>query len=298
MPSSQDFQLDWLRAFVAAVDGGSLASACRVVHRSPAALSMQVKKLEVAAGEPLLLRDARRFALTSAGSRLLPHARAVLAAHAAAQAAVAAAPVTGHVHFGFPEDYAAAHLGPALRRFAQTHPGVEVELMCAQSTVLIPALVCGDLDVALITQDRPSRGTRLFDESYVWVGLADHPVWQQNPLPLAVFEPGSMARKMPEQALRRAGRRYRIAYQSPSTVGLLAVVQSGLAVAAIKRSSCPPDLIELGARHGLPPLTQLHVGAAISKQARDDLAARALHGHVVDVLRRPVERSVRRSRGR
>lgn len=294
MSSSQDFQLDWLRAFVAAVDGGSLAAACRVVHRSPAALSMQVKKLEAAAGEALLLRDARRFALTAAGSRLLPHARAVLAAHAAAQAAVAAVAVTGHVHFGFPEDYAAAHLGPALRRFAQTHPGVEVEMMCAQSTVLIPALLRGELDVALITQDRPSRGTHLFDESYVWVGLAGHPVWQQDPLPLALFEPGSMARRMPEQALRRAGRRYRIAYQSPSTIGLLAVVQSGLAVAAVKRSSCPPELIELGARHGLPALAPLQVGAAISRQARDDPAAQALHRHVIDVLQRPAERSARR----
>ena len=55
---SRDLQLDWLRAFVAAVDGGSLSAACRVVHRSPAALSMQIKKLEQAAAVPLLLRDA------------------------------------------------------------------------------------------------------------------------------------------------------------------------------------------------------------------------------------------------
>ncbi|MGS5087279.1 LysR substrate-binding domain-containing protein [Hydrogenophaga sp. A37] len=140
--------------------------------------------------------------------------------------------------------------------------------------------------MALVTQDRPSRGTRLFDEAYVWVGLASSPVWQRDPLPLAVFEPGSMARKMPEQALRRAGRRYRIAYQSPSTVGLLAVVQSGLAVAAVKRSSCPPELVQLDARHGLPPLTRLQVAAVIASSARKDAAAQALHDHVVDELRR------------
>jgi DNA-binding transcriptional LysR family regulator len=283
---SRDLQLDWLRAFVAAVDGGSLSAACRVVHRSPAALSMQIKKLEQAAAVPLLLRDARRFALTPAGERLLPKAREVLLAHSAAQSALETVPVTGHVRFGFPEDYAAAHLGPALRRFAQTHPEVEVEMVCAQSTVLIPALTAGDLDVALVTQDRPSRGTRLFDEAYVWVGLASSPVWQRDPLPLAVFEPGSMARKMPEQALRRAGRRYRIAYQSPSTVGLLAVVQSGLAVAAVKRSSCPPELVQLDARHGLPPLARLQVAAVIASSARKDAAAQALHDHVVEELRR------------
>jgi DNA-binding transcriptional LysR family regulator len=285
MPKSKDFQLDWLQAFVAAVDGGSLASACKVVHRSPAALSMQIKKLEAAAGQSLLLRDAHRFSLTCSGMRLLPHARAVLQQHAAAQAALEAKPVAGHVRFGFPEDYAAKHLGPALRRFAQSHPSVEVELVCAQSTVLIPALQEGELDVALITQDKPTRGTPLFEESYVWVGLAGSPVWLLDPLPLAAFEPGSMARKMPEAALKKAGRRYRLAYQSPSTIGLLAAVQSGLAIAAVKRSSCPPELTPLDAKHGLPPLSNLRVAAAISQAARSEPAAKALHAHVVEVLR-------------
>jgi DNA-binding transcriptional LysR family regulator len=286
MTRSQDLQLDWLRAFVAAVDGGSLAAACRVVHRSPAALSMQIKKLESAVATTLLLRDAHRFALTAAGARLLPHARAVLDAHAAAQVAVAGPPVAGHVRFGFPEDYAAEHLGPALRRFAQTHPEVEVAMVCAQSTVLIPALAAGELDVALVTQDRPSRGTRLFAEPYVWVGLPGSRVWLRDPLPLAVFEPGSMARKMPERALRAASRRYRVAYQSPSTVGLLAVVHSGLAVAAVKRSSCPPGLMPLDARHGLPALELLHVAAVIGPAAREEPAAQALHAHVIEALRR------------
>jgi DNA-binding transcriptional LysR family regulator len=287
MTSTQDFQLDWLRAFVASVEGGSLAAACQVVHRSPAALSMQIKKLEQAAGTTLLVRDARQFALTQAGQRLLPHAQAVLQAHRAAQAALAPAGargVQGVVRFGFPEDYAASHLGPALRRFAQSHPDVEVALVCAQSTVLIPALQAGELGVALVTQDRASRGVKLFDETYVWAGLAQSPVWLHDPLPLAVFEPGSMARRMPEQALRRAGRRYRIAYQSPSTVGLLAVVQSGLAVAAVKRSSCPPELAFLDARHGLPALSKLSVAAVLSPKARSDAAAVALHAHVVDAL--------------
>jgi DNA-binding transcriptional LysR family regulator len=256
-----------------------------VVHRSPAALSMQIKKLEIAADQVLLQRDARQFNLTAAGNRLLPHARAVLQAHANAQAAISAAPVIGHVRFGFPEDYAAQHLGPALRRFAQTHPEVEVEMMCAQSTVLIPALIRGELDVALVTQDKASRGTHLFDETYIWVGLAGSPVWQRDPLPLALFEPGSIARKMPERALRQVGRRYRIAYQSPSTIGLLAVVQSGLAIAAVKRSSCPAGLMQLDARHGLPVLPKLQVAAVISAKARADAAAKALHEHVIDVLR-------------
>jgi DNA-binding transcriptional LysR family regulator len=46
----QDLQLDWLRAFVAVVDAGSLSAAAGQVHRSQSAVSMQLKKLEQAAG--------------------------------------------------------------------------------------------------------------------------------------------------------------------------------------------------------------------------------------------------------
>jgi DNA-binding transcriptional LysR family regulator len=285
MSAAADFQLDWLRSFVAAVDGGSLTSACRVVHRSPAALSMQVKKLEEAAGGELLHRDARRFGLTPLGERLLPHARAVLLAHTQAQAAVAVSTLTGRVRFGFPEDYAAQTLGPALRRFSESCPAVDVVFTCAQSTVLIPALDNGELDVALVTrQDSRTRGTRLYDETYTWVGSRTHPVWHRDPLPLAAFEPSSIARRVPEALLRKAGRRYRIAYSSPSTLGLIAVVQSGLAVAAIKRSSCPPDLLPLDHRHGLPALPTMELLVRIGRDAVRDPAAKALHGQVCQLL--------------
>ncbi|MBN9341719.1 MAG: LysR family transcriptional regulator, partial [Comamonadaceae bacterium] len=40
-----DFQIDWLRAFVAVVDAGSLSGAAPLVHRSQSAVSMQIKKL-------------------------------------------------------------------------------------------------------------------------------------------------------------------------------------------------------------------------------------------------------------
>ena len=54
-----DFQIDWLRAFVAVVDAGSLSGAAPLVHRSQSAVSMQIKKLETALGRPVLLRGPR-----------------------------------------------------------------------------------------------------------------------------------------------------------------------------------------------------------------------------------------------
>ena len=71
-----DFQIDWLRAFVAVVDAGSLSGAAPLVHRSQSAVSMQIKKLEAALGRPVLLRGPRHLEVTPAGAELLSYARA------------------------------------------------------------------------------------------------------------------------------------------------------------------------------------------------------------------------------
>src|SRR6478735_8677412 len=101
MPTT-DLQLDWLRAFVAVVDAGSLTAAAPHVHRSQSALSMQLKKLEDAVG---------RVVLT----------------------------------LGVPDDYAIAYLTPVLRSFATRHAGVEITLVCEQSTLLIPKVTRGEI---------------------------------------------------------------------------------------------------------------------------------------------------------
>ena len=73
-----DLQIDWLRAFVAVVDAGSLSGAAPLVHRSQSAVSMQIKKLEGALGRPVLLRGPRHLELTPLGQELLAYARRML----------------------------------------------------------------------------------------------------------------------------------------------------------------------------------------------------------------------------
>src|SRR5256885_11208031 len=73
-----DLQIDWLRALVAVVDAGSLSAAAPLLHRSQAAVSMQIKKLETALGQPVLLRGPRHLQLTPAGAELLGYARRML----------------------------------------------------------------------------------------------------------------------------------------------------------------------------------------------------------------------------
>jgi DNA-binding transcriptional LysR family regulator len=282
-----DFQIDWLRAFVAVVDAGSLSGAAPLVHRSQSAVSMQIKKLETALGRPVLLRGPRHLEVTPAGAQLLSYARRVLELQAEAHDTLFGPQLAGRVRLGVPDDYASTYLTPVLRSFAHRYQGVEIELTCEQSTALIPRVVRGELDLALVSRDKPQRGRFLFQEPLVWVGAAQFEVWRRDPLPIAVYESASLARIATISALARRRRAYRIVYHSSSLAGQLAAVESGLAVAVLTRCSVPPGLQilqNLPAEFDLPPLDAMNVAVLRSKTSQRSPAVDAMHEQMVRTL--------------
>lgn len=282
-----DLQLDWLRAFVAVVDAGSLTAAAPLVFRSQSALSMQLKKLEDAVGRPVLTRGPRHLELTPTGAELLGYARRLLELHAQAQQALHGQALSGRLTLGVPDDYAASYLTPVLRSFASRHAGVEITLVCEQSTALIPKVQRGEVDLALVTRDRPQRGTFLFHEPLVWVGAPQHEAWRRDPLPIAVYEAGSRARRDALAALSALRRAHRIVYNSSSLAGQLAAVESGLAIAVLTRCSVPLGLQVLDARQGLPVLPAMEVAVLRSKASSGSPAADAMFEQMRSTLGRP-----------
>jgi DNA-binding transcriptional LysR family regulator len=285
--SYPDFQIDWLRAFVAVVDAGSLSGAAPLVHRSQSAVSMQIKKLETALGRPVLLRGPRHLEVTPAGAELLSYARRMLQLQAETQAALFGPQLAGRVRLGVPDDYASMYLTPVLRSFSHRYQGVEIELTCEQSTSLIPRVVRGELDLALVSRDKPQRGRFLFEEPLVWVGAAQFEVWRRDPLPVAVYESASMARSATLKALAARRRAYRIVYHSSSLAGQLAAVESGLAVAVLTRCSVPPGLQilqNLPAEFDLPPLDSMNVAVLRSKASLRLPAVDAMYEQMVRTL--------------
>lgn len=280
-----ELKLEWLRCFVAVVDAGSLAGATGDMHRSQSAVSMQLKKLEDALGRRLLERGPHRLSVTADGQTLLGYARRMLDLHAEARTALQGDDLVGRVRLGVPDDYAAKYLTPVLRRFAPRHSNVEIQLDCEQSTSLIPRVSGGELDIALVSRDHARRGTLLFHEPMVWVGSPQFELWRRDPLPIAVYEDTSMARRSAIQALGHQGRRYRVVYNSSSLAGQIAAVESGLAVAALTQCSAPPHLEVLGAEHHLGPLEPMEVCIYRSRDSRGSKAVDALHDLLIRTLR-------------
>lgn len=283
--TQRDLQTDWLKCFVAVVDAGSLSNAASEVHRSQSAVSMQLKKLESALGLRLIERGSRTLELTVDGQTLLGYARRILDLHAEVQLALQDEKLTGRVRLGVPDDYAARYLTPVLKRFAPKHSGVEIELICEQSTSLIPRVASGDLDLALVSRDHARRGTLLFHEPMVWIGSPQFELWRRDPMPIAVYESASLARRSAIHSLAQQGRRYKVVYNSSSLAGQIAAVESGLAVAVLTQCSAPGHLRILGSDEGLGPLEPMEVAVYRSRDSRGSKAVDSLHSLLVKTLR-------------
>jgi DNA-binding transcriptional LysR family regulator len=271
--------LDLLRTFIAAAEGMSFAKAAAAVRRSPPAISMQIQRLEAQLGKKLFERDTRNIALTGAGETLLSHARRILRLHDEAVAAIRRPEVAGRVIIGAPDDYVSSLLPPALKAFSARFPRVEIEVVCAQSTVLGPMLAADEIDLAFVTRMRGVSGDFIRLEPMVWVADAVSEIWMRRPVPIALYEPRSVARIHALKALDAAGIAYRARYTSPSLLGLIAVVEAGLAVAALAACSAPSEALILGAAHGLPapaPLEILLSRSAASRRPPCDALAETI----------------------
>lgn len=283
--SYPDLQIDWLKSFVTVVDAGSLSSAAPEINRSQSAVSMQLKKLEAALGCQLLLRGPREHQLTPDGQKLLGYARQLLDIHAETQAAFYGEELTGTIRLGVPDDYARKYLTPTLKRFAPRHGAIEIELFCEQSTSLIPRVENGDLDLALVSRDNPRRGTLLFHEPMVWVGSSQFEVWKRDPLPIAVYESTSLAKRSAIKSLALQGRRYKVVYNSSSVAGQIAAVESGLAIAVLTQCIIPEHFEILGSEHGLGPLEPMQVSVYRSKASQGSKAVDRLQSLLINTLR-------------
>ncbi len=269
--------LDLARTFVTICDLGNFSRAGEAVGRTPSAVSLQVKRLEEAVGRPLFLRDSRSVALTSDGETLLDFARRLLALNDEALRSFRAPALAGRVRLGAPDDAGARVLPEILRRFAASHPEVEVEVRLDSSAPLLRRFRDGGLDVMLGGGEaaRFPGATTVHTERLVWAGLRHGRAKDRTPLPLAVAESGCAWRAAALAALERAGIAHRVAYSSEQCQGQIAGVLADLAVAPLPMSAVAPPLVRLDR---LPPIGDFRVHLLARPGA--DAAARALAAHV------------------
>lgn len=278
-----DLDIDLLRSFSLVVETGAVSRAAERIGRSQAAVSMQMRRLEDIVGQPLLNRTGRGVFMTVHGERLLSHARRILRVHDDAMAELSGRSLSGSLRFGCPDDYADAFLPALLRSFAQRHPRVAIEVVCASTPRLVGQLDRNILDLALISVPLDAGRQVLRREDLVWVGPKNGGADWPAPLRLALGDPDTLDHRAAIAALDHAGWACEIAYSSGSLSGLLAVVRSGQAIAVLTRAAVPADLGVLSNTTGLPDLPTIGLTLQMDEKRASPIT-RAFEAHVRTLL--------------
>jgi len=148
-------ELYQLKGFAAVAEQGHLTRAADKLHVSQPALSAQIKALEDELGVELFERVPSGMTLTSAGKRLLPVARSVLAAAQAlhTEARVLRGEVAGHVRLGTVSDPAFMRLPRFLAEAVERCPLLEIELHHEVSGTAFAKVRDGELDASFYYGD-------------------------------------------------------------------------------------------------------------------------------------------------
>jgi DNA-binding transcriptional LysR family regulator len=190
--------IDLLRTFHAVVRVGKFSAAAQALHKSPAAVSVHVQRLETLAGGRLLHRDNQRVTLTPLGERLLKSTVDLLQTHDRVLAQLQGAQLNGQITLGVPDEYAAHVIRDILPGFTAEWPNVVLRVLTAPSYTLSDWVQRGKVQMALVSRPRESRSDVevatqaqvLAVTTPVWVaGTAGRtPTFSQtsDPLPLAL----------------------------------------------------------------------------------------------------------------
>jgi DNA-binding transcriptional LysR family regulator len=248
-----NFTLADLSAFVAVAERCNFRAAAEAVHLSQPALSRRIDKLEEALGVRLFDRSTRHVALTHVGRQFEPRARKLL--HDLQEALLvvsdAAASHVPEVRIACVTSAVRHFLADALKAFRQRHPRLRVKIADGGAQDVLDSVARGDVDVgfSFLGEGSPELAFRpVLADPYVAICSRDHALagvqqltWDE----LAQYDYIAVNRNNANRTvidLALAGRTVlKPVCEVRRMAGLLALVESGVGVAAVPRLALPTE---------------------------------------------------------
>lgn len=272
--------IELLRTFHAVVRTGKFSAAANLLHKSPAAVSIHIQRLEAVAGGQLLHRDNQSVMLTALGKKLLRSTAELLRSHDRILADLHGSNLSGRISLGMPDEYAAQVIREILPSFSAAWPNVVMELKMGPSTELEEWIERGKLDAAVVVQPKEKTSPAeqlLMSTTPVWVGPLNSNVALENPLPLAVYAAPCIYREAITASLKTSGRRSRIVLESHSSKAVRACVEAGLAVSLMDRGKVSGRMQILENMPAIPDHNIVFIRSAASCEDQAvDLLSKAL----------------------
>ena len=250
-----------LRVLCEVARHGSFSGAAASLGYTQPAISRQIATLEGEVGALLVRRVPKGAVLTDAGRLLVDRGEVILARLDDAEAELQALSGVegGRLRLASFASAAASIVPPAIARFRERHPAVELSIVMLEPAYALPELLTGELDMALSHDYEVGMGSaagavelvHLFDDPMYVAMPAGHPLADTAELDLASFatEPWMLAttNTCPDsrrflRACHAAGFEPRIAFQHDDYPAMLGFVAAGVGVALL------PDMATRGVR--------------------------------------------------
>ncbi|HET8930218.1 MAG TPA: LysR family transcriptional regulator [Acidimicrobiales bacterium] len=285
-----------LAALTAVGDHRSFSAAARSLHTVQSNVSAHVAKLEDELG--VILVDRSDGSFTEAGELVAARARRIEAELDALGSDLASSEqsITGPVRLGMIGTTARWLIPLLLPAIAQQHPGIQLTIIDATTTSLIPQLLTRRLDVAVINLPVHSQDVSaepLFEEHHVLIAPLDHPLSHLDEVgltelsrhPLLLPPPGTSFRDELDLAIARFGVRLESAAEVDGVRLLATLAFEGFGAAIVPASAASRRSGSGWKRIGITGLAPRGVGLATERRALLSNAARAVRASVLEICR-------------
>jgi DNA-binding transcriptional LysR family regulator len=246
--------LEAVQAFVLTADVKSFTRAAEAMDTTQSAVSLKIKRLEEGLGRKLLERTPRLVRLSADGSAFLEPARHLIAAHHGAIGAFGLE--QRRLVVGISHHIVGGELPMLLKRMSNAEPSLVLEMRVATSREALEDFERGTIDAAIVLRhdNRRRDGETILEEAFAWMAAPDFEHRTGEALRLATQAEPCSVRSMAIDALKTAGISWTEVFVGGGVATTGAAVSAGLAVAALGRRVAPLDVIDVGAKFGLPPL--------------------------------------------
>jgi DNA-binding transcriptional LysR family regulator len=231
---TDNVEVGLLRTFLALVEHGSIGKTAVAVDKTQPAISQQMLRLEKIVGQRLFTRGRDGIKLTRHGQLLATYAHRALELNEEILLRLRGETPCRQVAVGMSADVALIGLAAAMKRFQSLHSDFELQVLVTAPNRLGALLKARKLDWAI---GDPSLITGTPTEKWSvrleWAAGNNLDFDESRPTPLILFEgPCSWQDEMLD-SLHKAGRDWRVTFESASLDAILAAVQSGLGVTAL-----------------------------------------------------------------
>ena len=246
-------ELYLLRYFLSLVETGSFTKAAQACLITQPTLSAGIKRLEEQLGVELFVRSNKRVFLTTAGTRFLPRAKAIIHEVNMAAAEIGRVEAAHVLRLGVLQTLPAAMVSGLLKGFAAAHPGLRFDLFDGTEQELLNRLDERGVDYALSLQRvADGQSLALFEEGYRLALPRSHPLAEAHEIRGEDLANDSMIVRSRCEVLSETSRHFTdrnvrppLVYRTAQDERALAMVGAGVGVTVMPDSYAAPDVVRV-----------------------------------------------------